>query len=331
MISLIVPVYNVKPYINEFLNSVIAQTFTDFEVLLVDDGSTDGTQFILDEYAEKHDFFKVIHKENGGVVSAWKKGVYESKGELLAFADPDDVLAPTALETQYRLITEYNADLVITGITRLENGKTSTMPADRWSLDSGLYEGEKLEQIKKNLFGNKSNKNSIFFFAKWNKLFKRDVVLNNLKYSRDDVSFGDDVCICASAIYDSNRIYYSHEELYVYRIRSESITTVNFGKSQIDNIQNLVDGEKVLLKDKGYLTDFFYFNNLSYYILWLLRKIKESPANTTQKKEFLNTLKNHELIVSYDTKKAKNYISFKRYFAILLLKHSAFGLLLKLL
>ncbi len=331
MVSLIVPVYNVKPYVEEFLNSVVAQTFSDFEALLVDDGSTDGTSEILDEYAKKHDFIKVFHKPNGGVVSAWKRGIYESKGEYLSFADPDDVLMPNMLETQYRLITEHNADLVINGIKRFENGEYSVMSADRWNLKEGLYEGKDLQFVKNNLFGNKTNKNNIFYFGKWNKIFKRGIVLKNLFYSRDDVSFGDDVCICASSIYDSERIFYSRELLYVYRIRKDSLTTVNFDDGQIDNIKNLSDCIKTLLSDKGYYNDFVHYNNLSYYIVWLMRKIKAQPVNAKKKKEMLNSLKNHEIITSFDLKKAKKHISLKRTAGIFLLKHSLFGLVLKIL
>lgn len=331
MVSLIVPVYNVKPYVEEFLNSVAAQTLNDFEAVLVDDGSTDGTSEILDDFAKKHEFVKVIHKQNGGVVSAWKRGIYESKGEYIAFADPDDVLMPNMLETQYRLIAANNADLVISGIKRFENGEYSVMPADRWNLKEGLYEGKDLQFVKNNLFGNKTNKNTVFYFGKWNKMFKREIVLKNLDYSRDDVSFGDDVCICASAIYDGNRIYYSHELLYIYRIRTDSLTTVTFNADQIDNIQRLTDGVKTLLKDKGYYSDFVHFNNLSYYIVWLMRKKRNQPASIKEKKQMLKLLKKHELISSFDLKEAKKYISFKRFVAIWLLKHSFFGLLLKLL
>ena len=331
MISLIVAAYNVKPYLDEFLKSVVNQTYNDFEAILVDDGSTDGTGAVLDEYAQKYEFLKVIHKENGGCVSAWKKGIENSVGEYITFADPDDVMCENSLETQYRLMTENDADLVITGIKRLENGVLTGMPADNWEMLEGVYFDEALENIKKNLFGNIENKENIFWFARWNKLFKRDIVLKNLVYSKDNIVFGEDVCISASAIYDSKRLYYSKEELYKYRIRENSLTTVNFNTKLIDDSEILIEAVRNLCKDKGYFNDFIYYNDPSYHIIRLLRKIGSLHCKTKEKKNYLRLLKNHTFVTQYDLKKAKKYIRKKRYIAIWLLKHSMFGLLLRIL
>lgn len=331
MISLIIAAYNVKPYLDEFLNSVINQTFKDFEAVLVDDGSTDGTGAVLDEYAEKYNFLKVIHKENGGVVSAWKKGIENSTGEYITFADPDDIMVENALEAQHRLMVQNNVDLVITGIKRLENGVLVSMPADNWGLAEGVYSGESLEHIKKNLFGNAKKSKNIFFFARWNKLFRRDIVLKNLKYSKDNIVFGEDVCISASAIYDSKGIFYSKEELYIYRIRENSLTTVNFDVRQIDNVANLNTAVLNLINDKGYISDFIIYNDISDHFMRLMRKIIGLPIKRKEKKKFLKLLRNHRIVSAYNLKNAKKYISKKRYFAIWILKHSMFGLLLTLL
>ena len=331
MVSLVVPVYNVKNYVEEFLDSVVHQTFNDYEAILVDDGSTDGTEGILDEYAGHFQKLRVVHKENGGCVSAWKRGVLEAKGDYIAFADPDDILEPSMLETQYRLATEHNADLVITGIKRFENGKIGIMAADNWGLSEGLYEGERLNIIKRNLFGNRNKPSNIFFFAKWNKLFRRDVVMGNLNYTNDKVAFGDDVCICASAIYDCNRLYYSYDLLYTYRIRNDSLTTVSFDVEQIDNAKLLIESVRKLLKDKGCLTDFVYYNDPSYHIIRLMRKIENTSLSRKEKKALLTVLNSHKLVTEYYLKKAGKFISKRRYFAIWLLKHNYFGTLIRIL
>ncbi len=96
--SIIVPVYNVAPYLREALDSVLAQTFTDWECLCVDDGSTDGSGAILDEYAAKDKRFRVFHKENGGVSSARNLALDNAKGEWICFLDGDDALLPKLLE-----------------------------------------------------------------------------------------------------------------------------------------------------------------------------------------------------------------------------------------
>lgn len=98
LISIIVPVYNVERYLPKCLDSIQAQTFTDFEAVLVDDGSTDGSGRICDEYATKDKRFKVIHKENGGVSSARNKGLEECRGQWCCFVDSDDWLDPAYLQ-----------------------------------------------------------------------------------------------------------------------------------------------------------------------------------------------------------------------------------------
>ena len=97
-ISIVVPVYDVEQYLRQCLDSIIAQTFTDWECILVNDGSKDGSGKICDDYAQKDNRFKVIHQENGGVSSARNKGIEEANGKWLYFCDADDTLLPNALE-----------------------------------------------------------------------------------------------------------------------------------------------------------------------------------------------------------------------------------------
>ncbi len=110
--SVIVPVYNVAPYLREALDSVLAQTFTDWECLCVDDGSTDGSGKILDEYAAKDARFRIFHKENGGVSIARNLALNKAKGEYVSFLDGDDVLLPKRLEIAHEHLSETNADLL---------------------------------------------------------------------------------------------------------------------------------------------------------------------------------------------------------------------------
>lgn len=112
-ISVIVPVYNAEAYIHRCINSLLAQTFDDFEVILVDDGSLDGSGAICDDYARKNSRVRVFHKENGGVASARQLGVDKARGEYTIHTDPDDWVEPTMLdELYYRAKTE-TADMVI--------------------------------------------------------------------------------------------------------------------------------------------------------------------------------------------------------------------------
>ena len=113
-ISVIVPVYNVEKYLSRCIDSILSQTFTDFELLLIDDGSADSSGKICDEFAMKDERIRVFHKENGGVASARQLGVDEAKGLYSIHADGDDWVEPNMLERMYLKITETGADMVIT-------------------------------------------------------------------------------------------------------------------------------------------------------------------------------------------------------------------------
>ena len=112
-VSIIVPVYKAEAYLHHCLDSILAQTFTDWELLLVDDGSPDRSGVICDEYAAKDDRIIVFHKENGGVSSARQKGQDEAQGEYTIHADPDDWVEPTMLEELYKKAKADDADMVI--------------------------------------------------------------------------------------------------------------------------------------------------------------------------------------------------------------------------
>ena len=113
LISVIVPIYNAENYLHRCLDSILAQTLTDFELILVNDGSTDCSGKICDEYALKDNRIKVIHKSNGGVASARQMGVDNALGNYTIHADPDDWVEPTMLEELYKKAIEKDADMVI--------------------------------------------------------------------------------------------------------------------------------------------------------------------------------------------------------------------------
>lgn len=114
-IGVIVPVYNVEKYLCKCIDSILLQTFQDFELILIDDGSTDQSGEICDKYAERYGNIRVFHGEHKGVADARNKGVDENTGEYIAFVDSDDWIDKQYLEVLYRLIEKYRADLVISG------------------------------------------------------------------------------------------------------------------------------------------------------------------------------------------------------------------------
>ena len=115
-ISIIVPVYNVEKYLEKCVKSILNQTFTDFELILVDDGTPDSSGVICDQFAEKDERIKVIHKKNGGLSDARNTGIEVAKGEYIGFVDSDDYIAEDMYELLYTNIVNEEADLSICGI-----------------------------------------------------------------------------------------------------------------------------------------------------------------------------------------------------------------------
>ncbi|MBR5126510.1 MAG: glycosyltransferase [Oscillospiraceae bacterium] len=120
-LSIIVPVYKVEPYLRRCVDSILSQTFTDLELILVDDGSPDGCPAICDEYAEKDCRVKVIHKENGGLSDARNAGLDTAQGEYIGFIDSDDFIHPRMYEILYRMCVEEKADIAQCEYTEFEN------------------------------------------------------------------------------------------------------------------------------------------------------------------------------------------------------------------
>lgn len=119
-ISIIIPVYNVEAYLRECLDSIVTQQFDDYEAILIDDGSTDSSSVICDEYAERYSQLKVIHKENGGVSSARNAGLVVAKGEWIWFVDADDWIQTDALKTLSIAIRDIIADTIYFGINQIK-------------------------------------------------------------------------------------------------------------------------------------------------------------------------------------------------------------------
>ncbi|MDO4869037.1 MAG: CDP-glycerol glycerophosphotransferase family protein [Bacillota bacterium] len=164
-ISVVVPVYNVETYLEDMLKSVKDQTFTDFEVIIVNDGSPDNSQEIIDRFCAEDPRFRSLIKENGGVASARNLALDNARGDYVAFFDSDDKLPETSLEAMYRVAREEMADLVI-GLAEIES-------LDEVHIPQPLIELAAQKEIDKFDF----NMNRTF--SVWNKLFKRQVIEDN--------------------------------------------------------------------------------------------------------------------------------------------------------
>lgn len=214
-ISLIIPVYNVEEYIHETLESVLAQTFTDYEVIMINDGSTDGSLAVLKEYANKYKNFKLIDQNNCGVSRARNVGVNAAVGDYIAFLDSDDFLAPDFLEVLYNSAEESGADIACCNYYLYydKSCKKIYMP---FTAKTGVYSNE--IALKKLIL------DISFHFFMWNKLFKRSLFIEN------DIVFYDmyfeDVAVCPQLFFYANKVSFINKALYYYRRHEGSIISL---------------------------------------------------------------------------------------------------------
>ena len=219
-ISVIVPIYRIENYLAKCIESLLQQSFQDFELILVDDGSPDSCPEICDNYAKKDQRIKVIHKTNGGLLSARKAGLDAALGTYIAYVDGDDWVDNYYLDTLYRLAESNNADLVVTGHFREFNSKIETIKPKA----AGVYDADQIrsEILPNAIYNGEFCEHGMSTYV-WNKLFKK-VLLEQILYDvHNDVIMGEDAAITYSYLAISKRLVISKIPLYYYRQRHDSI------------------------------------------------------------------------------------------------------------
>ena len=210
VISIIVPVYNTGLYLEECLNSIHNQTFKDYEVICVDDGSSDNSYEILNKYKNIIKNYKVIHQENQGVGSARNTALKHVNGDYIAFIDSDDYIEKNYLDRLYSEACETNSDVVICNFYRYFDNYNLNLPVI-WKKSKGIYNKE---SILKSLIPD-----ILIHSYLWNKLWKREL-FDNLSFP--DIKY-EDIAIMCDLFYKANKISVISDPLYHYRIRKTSI------------------------------------------------------------------------------------------------------------
>ena len=225
-IAVIIPIFNVEKYLNNCIDSILRQSNRNFELILVDDGSTDNSGKICDEYLEnKLDIvIKVIHKKNGGLVSAWKKGVSVVSSDCthILFVNPDDWVSDDYLSFLYKRYLNSNADIIITSITKVQ-GRSSTLV--KFPIANGTYTSKNIDTIYSHLLNNGGFFTRGLPVNRWGKLLKKDLVIKNMHYVSDDVTFAEDLNLIFPMIIKCSTIevVQNSSETYYYRIRKDSM------------------------------------------------------------------------------------------------------------
>lgn len=224
-ISVIVPIYNVEKYLPHCIDSIIAQTFTDFELLLIDDGSKDMSSVICDKYAEKDSRIRVFHKENGGVSSARNVGIKKSVGNFLCFIDADDILQQNALTDLYNCIVNNKADFSLGSCYKLKAGKLYPFISN----ENKLY----INDFSIN----------VSHYALWGYLFRSSIIIQNNILFDEELSYSEDRIFIYKYMMYSHSMSTCSNYVYQYRINHESAcfssNTMKKVTSQLNAIERM--------------------------------------------------------------------------------------------
>ena len=220
LISIIVPIYRIERYLGSCIESLIKQTYKSIEIILVDDGSPDSCPDICDIYAKKDKRIKVIHKVNGGLVSARKAGLEIAQGEYIGYVDGDDWVGKDFYEALALEANKNKPDIIAAGRSRDLFAKSACFQDN---LPIGYYSGESLENLKPSLisFGD-YYKPGISTYV-WNKLFKRDFLLDYQNQVDNRISLGEDGAVTFSMLMNCKNLSIIDNCSYHYRQREDSM------------------------------------------------------------------------------------------------------------
>ena len=219
-ISIIVPVYNIELYVGRCLKSIITQSFSNFEVIVIDDGSTDSTGKICDEYMGIDSRIKVVHKEHKGVSAARNEGLKMSQGKYLSFVDGDDWLDKDMYKKLYALILETHSDIAISNLGREVNGKIINKQQKYF-----IKEMDNVEAMRQ-IF-----KGELYRFSLCNKLFKKSC-FKNIEFPQGRIH--EDLTTTYKVFGNCDKAVYVNYIGYIYVKRENSILTSPYNENRLD-------------------------------------------------------------------------------------------------
>ena len=241
LVSIIVPVYNIEKLLKYTINTILRQTYENFELLLIDDGSTDGSPQICDEFAEQDSRVIVIHKENQGPSATRNLGIEKANGEFIMFVDSDDLIQPKMLEKMYETICKYETDLCICGFERFRYKWKQPYRLSPYSLVL-LQSKEELASVytkaETNMFG----------VSIWAKLYRAEILKHENIRFREDINYEEDCCFNIDYFHHVNTTAVVNDIFYRYRQMDASLSK-GYRK---DSFKFLVNGYNMR---RGFLTE----------------------------------------------------------------------------
>ena len=228
-VSVIVPVYNVEKYVAKCIESILGQTYSDIEILIVDDGSTDGSYAICRRYADIDFRIKLFTQDNEGLSASRNKMLKEATGEYILFVDADDWILPYLVERLLELIDEYDADIASCSYVKTKTD-SAILPHCHHDGEIIRYTGKEFADHMTRLFGCRS-------FA-WGRLIRKSLA-DSLSFPEGRI-FEDTYAMPKFALNSCKSVVYTKEPLYIYRIRKDSISHMHFTLKRTDELDGYI-------------------------------------------------------------------------------------------
>lgn len=295
LISIIIPVYNVHEFLERCINSLINQTYKNIEIILIDDGSVDGSSEICDDFSKKDSRVKVIHKKNEGVSIARNVGLENALGRYITFVDSDDYVENTYIEVLYNLCSKDDVDISICGtINEASDGKVWGTTEKMNSMINGK---DAIELMLNRMF---------FGWTCWTKMYK-SVTIKKFKF-RDDLKIAEDVDFLYKALKSAKKVNVNtYETLYHYAKRENSATSVKYNdsrKKEMELYKIIKEDMERLIPNASKKIDAWLFKRVLFDIRIILRTDKNKEDLKNLKKEIKN-MKNFWFTNKYITLKQK--------------------------
>lgn len=261
-LSIIVPVYNAADCLHRCVDSILAQTFSDFEVILVDDGSTDGSALICDAYAAQNSRVRVIHQPNSGSSHTRKVGFLSAVGRYVGSVDSDDWIDP---DFYARMLADtQDADAILCGFT--SETPQGQIPEENVAAD-GFYSDEALAGLHKILLYSGTFSQAGVFHSLWSKVFRRELLCNVLKDVPTTIRMGDDAAVGIPAVLDAKTVIIRNDVKSYHYVRGTETLSTKFDPLYFDRIGDLYHWMKDSFTQRSSAV---MLEQLPYYITFLL-------------------------------------------------------------
>lgn len=292
-VSIIVPVYNVEKYIDKCIDSILGQTFNNFEVILIDDGSTDSSSIKCDEYTRRDSRIKVIHKKNEGLSVARNLGIKNAKGRYITFIDSDDYIGEEYIKILYDYITINKADIAMCSFKRF---KSNNEVID-------YYIDDKISILNsKECLENLYNREWLNYVTVWGNLYKKEL-FNNIKFPEGKIN--EDLFIIHKLYLEAKKIIYNNSQLYFYRQTEGSITNKKFTYKNFDDLEAFEEHINYYIENKYHDLEIQAIHRYCYHLKYFYRRFKNDVGD-------LKGLK----IIREKHKNIKKYVRSKEYYSL---------------